>query len=203
MSEQTPPIEAEDAAWASLNTPLSVAELREFCADTERLFRINPMLEFNKWQALGNNHYLVAGRNISQDPPFDFEHELHVSITEEGIEVSYSAGVKTSTLFRVEPAPQGSRLTIVDRYDGIGEDVRKKRLAEVDRSLVVWANYLQKFLLMWQRWSGHGWWRWYMRRVWQPMKPSARRITYMLLWISVVEITLIVLGAAIYFVEYS
>ncbi len=203
MHEQTAPIEAEDAAWASLNTPLSVDGLREFCEDIERLFRINPMLEFSKWQSLGHDHYLVAGRNISQDPAFDFEYELRTSKTVDGIEVSYSAGLKTSTLFRIEPAPQGSRLTIVDRYDGIAEHERKERLAEVDRSLVVWASYLQKFLLMWRRWSGHAWWRWYMRRVWQPMKPSARRITYMLLWISVVEITLIVLGAALYLVEYA
>ena len=34
------------------------------------------------------------------------------------------------------------------------------------------------------------------------MKPTARRITYILLWITVVEIALIALGVAIYFVEY-
>ena len=34
------------------------------------------------------------------------------------------------------------------------------------------------------------------------MKPTARRITYTLLWITVVEMALIALGAAIYLVEY-
>ncbi len=42
-----------------------------------------------------------------------------------------------------------------------------------------------------------------MKRVWQPMKPSGRRITYMLLWISLVEIALIALGAGIYWSEYT
>jgi hypothetical protein len=42
-----------------------------------------------------------------------------------------------------------------------------------------------------------------MRRIWQPMKPSARRITYMLLWISLAEVALIALGVAIYFVEFA
>jgi hypothetical protein len=42
-----------------------------------------------------------------------------------------------------------------------------------------------------------------MRRVWQPMKPTARRISYMLVWISLFEIALIALGVAIYFSEYA
>ena len=67
---------------------------------------------------------------------------------------------------------------------------------------MVWAEYLQRYLLMWVRWRRFGMWRWYMRRVWQPMKPASRRITYILLWISVVEIALIALGVAIYFIEY-
>jgi hypothetical protein len=35
------------------------------------------------------------------------------------------------------------------------------------------------------------------------MKPAGRRITYMLLWITVVEFALIALGVGIYFVEYA
>jgi len=35
------------------------------------------------------------------------------------------------------------------------------------------------------------------------MKPTARRITYMLLWISLVEIALLTLGVGIYFFEYA
>ena len=42
-----------------------------------------------------------------------------------------------------------------------------------------------------------------MKRIWQPMKPMGRRITYILLWITVVELALIALGTAIYFVEFT
>ena len=74
---------------------------------------------------------------------------------------------------------------------------------EVDKSLALWAQYLQQYLINWQRWSRFRLRCWYIRRVWQPMKPAGRRITYMLLWITVVEIALITLGAAIYFVEFA
>ncbi|MEE8379516.1 MAG: hypothetical protein V3R49_04005, partial [Gammaproteobacteria bacterium] len=79
---------------------------------------------------------------------------------------------------------------------------RESHLHEVDQSIVVWVEYLQKFCISWNSWSKFAPWRWYMRRIWQPMKPTARRITYMLLWITVVEIALLALGAAVYFNEF-
>ncbi|MES9902269.1 MAG: hypothetical protein ABW168_06250 [Sedimenticola sp.] len=64
-----------------------------------------------------------------------------------------------------------------------------------------WGEDLQAYLVHWNRWSGFAPWRWYMRRIWLPMKPSARRITYILLWISLVEVALILLGAGVYWSE--
>lgn len=204
MTEQTAPVAAEDAAWASVNTPMSVEVLKAFCQeDIERLFRINPMLEFSKWEKLGEGRYRCAGKNISQETPFQFAVELQVIPRVDGLQVDYTGGIKSSTHFKIEPAESGSKLTIVDHYDGLNESERHSRLGEVDKSIVAWAQYLQRYIIDWQRWSRFGLWRWYMRRVWQPMKPMARRITYILLWITVVEIALIMLGAAIYFFEYT
>lgn len=197
------PVKSTDAAWASFNTPLDPQSLRSFCSDIERLFRINPMLEFSKWQALGGDRYLFAGRNISQEEPFEFEFELQVRELADGYHVDYTNSLKSSTTFKIEPAKEGSKLTIVDNYEGLSEEIRKSRSGEVDRSLTVWAEYLQKFLFIWQRWSRFGLWRWYMRRVWQPMKPTGRRITFILLAISLVEVALIALGAAIFFIEFA
>lgn len=193
---------ADDAAWAALNTPLTVEALQTFCADVERLLRINPMLEFSSFAQLTTHCYRMTGRNISQSPPFEFDVSFSVIETADGLRLDYEEGIKSSTTFSIEPTPQGSRLTITDRYERLPLTEREQHLHEVDKSLVVWANYLQQFLLSWSRWARFGWWRWYMRRIWQPMKPAARRITYMLLWITLVEIALIALGVAIYFVEY-
>lgn len=204
MSEMSSPVTAEeDAAWASIATPLSVANLKEFCADTERFFRINPMLEFSKWESTGKNGYVFAGKNISQENPFEFEYELTVSELEDGFRFDYDKGIKSSTILKIEEDPNGSKLTITDQYDRLPATEREAHMHEVDKSIVIWAQYLQKFLINWKTWSRLGVWRWYMKKIWQPMKPSARRITYMLLWITVIEIALIVLGGAIYFIEFD
>jgi hypothetical protein len=192
----------KDAAWASLNTPLSVIELIDFCRDIERLFRINPMLEFSNWQRVDDGSYLFAGINISQQEAFQFEYKLTVSVLADGLRIDYDRGIKSSTRIKIIPSSQGSKLTITDYYAGAPKEDRKARMDEVDKSLAIWAKYLQEFIITWQRWSRFGLWRWYMKRVWQPMKPAGRRITYMLLWITLAETALISLGVGIYFAEY-
>lgn len=196
--------DGEDAAWASINTPLEVKELIEFCqTDIERLFRINPYLEFRTWKSLGDNRYLFAGRNFSQEEAFDFDLEMLVEALPDGLRVDYLGGLKESSTFKIEPSPHGSKLTIHENYNPLPEDQRKARLGEVDRSLTTWAGDIQKFLVIWKQWRWFRPWRWYMRHVWQKMKPSGRRIAYMFWWITLVEIALIVLGAGIYLAEYS
>ena len=197
----------KDAAWASINTPLYVDSLLVFIQDVERLLRINPMLEFKKLDKLSTSHFFISGRNISQETAFEFETDLHVRQTSNGIEIEYEQGIKSRTTFEVEAVElengePGSKLTITDYYDRFDEEDSQNNLGEVDKSLVTWATDLQRYILKWQRWSRFSIWRWYMKKVWQPMKPTARRITYMLLWISVVEIALIALGAALYIAEY-
>lgn len=199
----------KDAAWASINTPLTPEALRSFCLDVERLFRINPMLTFNEWSELEAGHFRCKGQNWSQERPFDFELEFKVESLPEGIRINYlGESLKSSTLFRVEKVPEGgpglSRLTIVDEYnEALPEEVRQAQLHRVDRSIRVWAEYLLRYLIIWDRWSWCPPWRWYMQRIWLPMKPSGRRITYMLLWISALEVALIGLGVIIYYLEYA
>jgi len=194
-----PPISAEDAAWASINTPLTVTELAEFCQDTERLYRINPLLEFDEWSEAADGCFRFRGRNLSNQQSMVLE--LCVEKLADGLCVKYSDGLKISTLFRIEPAPQGSKLTLIDQYAVLSEGERQARLDEVDKSLIPWANYLQEYILSWKRWSWLAPWRWYMRRVWQPMKPSARRITYMIVWITVAEIIAFLMIIAIFWLE--
>lgn len=207
MNDLTLDSAEDDTAWVSIQTPLDVESLTSFCQDVERLFRINPMLTFKSWQADDENRFQFSGQNISQDEPFDFDLTLLVTKLADGIEVNYQQGIKSSTTFKIEPLPDDSewksKLTITDTYGGMSEQDRKEQLHTVDRSLTAWAKYLQQYLLYWHRFSRIWPWRWYMKRVWQPMNPSARRITYMFLLISVIEVFLIGLGAVIFFFEYS
>ncbi len=194
-----------DAAWAVLHTPLSVPELMQFCRDIERLFRINPMLNIRHWRNLETNRYLFSGQNISQPTPFDFDLVLTVRQLSNGWQIEYDQGVKSRTTFVIEPASDlpdcRSRLTITDYYDGLPENERLRQLHRVDKSISIWAHDLQRFLIRWHQWSKYRLWRWYMQRVWQPMKPMGRRITVILLWVTAAELALVLLGAAIYFLD--
>ena len=202
MAEPAVRADSGDVAWASFRTPLDKSSLLDFCQDIERLLRINPYLEFGKWESCGGGCYRFHGRNLSQDPPFDFDLKLQVVAQPDGLQIRYQGGLKSSTTFSVTDTAEGSELTITDDYGALAEQERKARLHEVDKSLVKWSEDLQAYLVSWKRWGWFAPWRFYMRRIWQPMKPAARRITYILLWISLVEIALIALGVGIYFVEY-
>jgi len=168
----------------------------------ERLFRINPYLEFEKWEKKSQQTYNMIAINRSQTPSFKIDTKLKVQNLINGLEIRYSNGIKSSTMLFVEPANQGSKLTITDNYEPKSKQERLAHLHEVDKSLTKWAEEIQQYLIHWKRWSWFAPWRFYKQYVWQSMKPSGRRITYMLLWISVIEIALIALGVIIYFIEY-
>ncbi|MDH5778164.1 MAG: hypothetical protein OEZ33_08130 [Gammaproteobacteria bacterium] len=201
--QQQVPTAADNAAWVSFNVPMKLDELRVFSKDVERLFRINPHLEFSKWEKLTDKHFHVQGRNTSQQPAIEFDYEITVDDSDDELQVAYSDSLKKSTTFKLEPSDVGAKMTIVDEYHSLSEEEAKQREAEVDRSLQIWGEYLVRYILTWTKWSWLSPWRWYMTKVWQPMKPMARRITYALIWITVFEIALIALGAGIYFAEYS
>lgn len=192
----------KDAAWAEINTPLEANELKQFCQDIERLFRINPMLIFTQWQSLGDDRYHFSGQNISQEKPFTFDLILTVTQLNNGLQINYQQGIKTSTTLIIEPitipcSGWRSKLIIIDNYDGQSELERKQQLATVDKSITIWATECQRYLQIWQKLSRFAVWRWYMHTVWQPMKPAGRRITYILLWLTAFEIVLILFGVLI------
>lgn len=192
-----PPNVPADAAWVVIETPLPSADLAAFCRDIERLYRINPYLEFRHWRPIAPGAFAVAFRNLSN------QRELSLQLTLEpaakgDFTVRYERGIKRSTRFVIEPIAAGSRLKITDEYDAApGADI-----GEVDRSLHAWGVALGEYLQRERRWAWCAPWRWYMQRVWVPMKPSARRITFMILLVTLAEIALLVLVLAIYWIEY-
>ena len=202
MPDENVSQENTDAAWAEFNTPLDQNSLLEFCQDIERLFRINPYLVFASWESISNHQHRIHVTNYSQTPAFNVETHLNVQNIANGLLVQYDQGLKSSTTFTVEATPAGSKLIISENYEAATKDERLRRLHEVDKSLTKWAEEIQAYLIRWQRWSWFKPWCYYMRHIWQPMKPAARRITYMLIWISIIEIALIGLGAMVYLIEY-
>jgi hypothetical protein len=190
MSEEPQP----DRAWVRIATGLPPAALLAFCQDAERLLRINSMYEFEEWRPDGEGRFFMQVRNLSNGR--NFATHIRVEPCSDGLRIAYATGLKTATEFRVEPAGVDDKLAtgggvvlvVSDDYSGTSEAERQARVDEIDKSLVWWGHDLHRYLRHWARWSGFGPWRWYMHHVWQPMKPKARRITFILIAITIFEL---------------
>jgi hypothetical protein len=172
-------------AWVRIDTPLAPGELRQFCADLERLYRINPLLEFLEWRVVGPGRWHMGVRNLSNGQ--ELATGLELAPTPQGLLVRYTQGLKDATELRVEPAGQRARLIITDRYPVMDAEEAARRAGEIDRSLVPWGQALHRYLRAYRRWRGLPGWGWYMRRVWQPMRPAARRIVALIWWLTLLE----------------
>ena len=197
---QKPPLDSADAAWASLPAPFPPGELAGLCRDIEALFRLNPYYYFDVWRQTGPGAFHIELENQSNKT----HQALDLGVTPgpgHGVTVTYDQGIKKRTVFTIEPAPDGSRLTITDDYERLPETEREQRKAEVDKSLTAWAEALRLYFLRLRRWSWLPGWRWYIRRVWMPMKPSARRIVWFIYLITVAEFFFFLFVLLIWLIE--
>lgn len=188
-----------DAAWVVLETPLDPARLAAICGDLERLYRINPFLEFASWQQDAPDRFRAEVLNHSNAQRSVMAARV-TRTSDRAFRVDYQEGLKKSTRFEIQPAPSGSRLTITDEYGPAGSGAQD---AAVDRSLHAWGVALKSYLERDRRWGGLPFYRWAMDRVWLPMKPAARRITFLVLVIALADVLLIALGFAIYWLEFG
>lgn len=190
---------ATDAAWVAIDVPLEPQALSAFCQDLERLYRINPYLVINSWQNFENGRIRAVFRNLSNQRDFDLQISPESS-SDCSFTIRYDHGAKRSTRFDVEATPGGSRLTITDdytpAYPGAPTDPD-----EADKSLQAWGVALRAYLIRENRWGKLAIWRWFMRRIWLPMKPAARRITIVILVVTLAEVALFALVMAIYWIE--
>lgn len=200
MSQATPPVATRDAAWVTVPVPQNVGALAQYCRDIEALFRVNPYFYFSVWKQTGPAAYHAEFENQSNQQKLALDLEV-VPGPEQGFSVNYAVGLKRRTIFTIEPADQGSRLTLTDDYEGLSAEERAARTAEVDKSLHAWGVALRTYFVRLKRWSWLPGWRWYLRRVWIPMKPSARRIVWLLYLITVVEFFFFLFVLLIYLIE--
>lgn len=201
MSHATPPVASRDAAWVTVPAPQDASTLAQFCRDVEALFRVNPYLYFSVWKQIGPASYHVEFENQSNQQKLVLDFEV-VPGPGQGFSVNYASGLKQRTIFAIESAADGSRLTITDDYEGLPAAERAARAAEADKSLHAWGVALRMYFVRLKRWSWLPGWRWYLRRVWVPMKPSARRIVWLLYLITVVEFFFFLFVLLIWMIEH-
>ena len=191
-----------DASWVSVETPLDIDAMRDFCGDLERLYRINPYLEIQTWQPIAAGGFRVAWRNLSNNQSAALELRLE-SESQDAFLIRYSQGIKGHTRFTLQARDSGSLLVIRDDYSGLPQAERASRVAEADRSLPAWGWALHGYLRNQVRWGGIPLWRWYMRRIWLPLRPGARRIMNLIVWATIAEFLLFLFVMLIYWIEFT
>jgi len=203
MDAAPPPagVDTRDAAWVRVPTRLTPDALATLLRDPEVLLRINPYFYFKEFRKTGPAAWHLDFENQSN------QQKLALDIQSEdgpgqGLTINYSQGIKRRTIFSIEPFEQGSMLVVTDDYEHLSEAERTQREAEVDKSLRAWGEGLRMFLVRWQRYSWIPGWRGYIRKLWIPMKPSARRVVWLLFLISVVEFFFFLFVLLIWVVEH-
>jgi hypothetical protein len=197
-----PSVPAEDKAWVEIVAPVDMRTLRTLCDDLECLFRINPYLDFKVWRGAGPDRFHIEMHNNSNDQ------ELALDLTrtrnsDTSFSVQYAQGLKAITQFELSATPQGSKLVITDDYNRLPQNEREQRINEVDRSLEAWGRDIYEYLMRYKRWGWFAPWRWYMRRVWTPMTPMARRVVWMVILVDVAFFGLFLFVMLIYWIEFE
>lgn len=194
-------VDVRDAAWVRVPTGFRPEDLARQLADVEVLLHLNPYYYFRILKRTGPNSFHAEFENQSN------EQQVTVDIESEpgpgsGVILNYRQGIKRRTLFTIEPAAEGSTLIVTDDYSGTPEEERRQRETEIDKSLPAWGAAIRVYLLRLQRYSKIPGWRWYMRHVWIPMKPSGRRIVWLLYLITLVEFFFFCFVVLVWWVEH-
>ena len=188
-----------DAAWVVIETSLGAAELAAFCRNLERLYRVNPFLEFGYWRQTAADRFAAQFINHSNRQEVVLE-GIVTRASDLAFRVDFASGLKKSTRFEIQPRTGGASLTITDEYGPTaGEAVPADAI--VDRSLHAWGVALRAHLERDRRWGWVPLYRLCMRKLWLPMSPSARRIAFLILVIGLADLLLIGLGFVIYWLE--
>lgn len=209
MMYETAAPAGEDAAWISVELPLSQRDAYAFIQQTEVLFRLNPYLQIKSWQEDAPGR-IYPGKQIYLDALNEMNgmmQTMTLSVRDVQPELSYSLsydrGLKQATVFTVVGiTPVSCRLTMKERYPAeISVAEREARLNEVDKSLVPWGAAIHGYFIRRKRW---GWLPFYNRlqdSFWLGMVPRHRRIARMLIWITVLEFVVFLFVFVIYWLE--
>lgn len=186
-----------DFARLEIETPFSRDELVTFVRDPIRILRINPLMEFHKVEPRPPDSWHLEGQNLANGRKFDVIFR-HYPLDDGGWRLEWTGWLKSATELHPEPLSNGrSRLVVIDDYSGSTEEEREARLDEVDNSFTHWGHAIHRYLHNWKRWSWIPGWKWYFNGPWLRMKPSARRISFMLLVITAMEFVLFLFAIVI------
>ncbi len=209
MMGKIPDKSGEDFALISVDLPLATGEVYAFIQHTERLFRINPHLEIKSWQE-DEPGKIFAGKQIRVNCTNEMNaltQNLTLTVSDVQPEVSftlnYDSGLKKATIFTVESVGSASsKLVVKELYsDEISAAEKEKRLNEVDNSLLPWGGAIHSYFKRRSRWRWLPFHSWMQNSVWLGMMPRHRRISRLIIWVTVLEFVVFLFVFAIYWAE--
>ena len=192
--------ENKDFARIEIDSPLDGDWLRNFISNPQRVLRINSLFEFSIFDKVSENTWHMAGKNLLDEKGFD----VTIKSTEisSGILLQYEGWLKNSTELSIQKESDGNhKLIIIDDYSGTSAEEREQRIAEVDNTVIQFGNDIHRYLQQWNRWSWVPGWKSYMLKFWHRMKPSARRICFMLFAITAAEFVIFLFIFSIFWLE--
>ncbi len=192
---------SEDAAWAGVELPSDTGRVCALLQDPEGLLRLNPCWTFQQWAMADNGRFTLNVSNQANGQLWETGGQIERSPNR--LALQYDCGIKASTRFEIEESERPPRLWIIDDYSRLPASERQQRLAEVDCSLLPWAESIKRHLESWQRWHRIAPWRWYVNGPWRRMTPLGRRVTRLLIWATVGELALFGLLVAVLVAESS
>lgn len=174
-----------NAAWVKAEIPLPPAQLLEFLADTERLWRLNPYLNIESWRNGDGGGFALSAANEANDCRLDVAVSRE-TLPDGGFRFTYDKGLKRVTEFRVEPRDATSLLTVTERYDPVdGPD--DPRVKESDKSLVPWVGALRRHIVARARWRKLPGWLWWSETFLPTLPPRSRRTVRLIVWTTALE----------------
>ena len=188
MPAVSPKPEFDNAAWVYVPTRLDAKTLFEFCLNIETLFRLNPYLSISQWRTTEDGA-IINWQNHSTETAHSLNSSLSTETNEYEICVHYQTGIKQETYFIVEANDNGANLIILDRY----ADNANELTDNVDKSIHAWGEALNRFFRHYKYIRRVPFIDAIIRRFWVKLSPMARRITYMLLVIAIVELVALML----------
>ena len=190
-----------DFARVEISSPFDRHWMEEFLASPERALRINSQIEFASLEKTGENDWHMAGQDLMSGRAFDVR--FRQEKTNGGMRLVYDeTSLKSFTEFAIKPRDDGTvSLVVTDDYSATGLRERTERADEVDKTIVQWGKDLHHYFYQFKRWSWLPGWKFYMRRVWQNMKPSARRISFLIMAVTAGEFILFIFVFTIFWLE--
>ena len=160
----------------------------------ERVFRLNPYLKITTWCEINTNNYEVELENYSSEQVLKLSTQIKVEKLQNELQLSYSAGIKNKTYFIIEETSRGAQLMIIDDYGESGQ----KDVGQVDKSLSEWGSALERFFAGYRIVRQLPWTDKLINHWWIQLNPSGRRIIYILLVITAIELIALLLFVVLY-----